>query len=776
MAILTRFNVSPSALEQRRARSDLPDTMAAQPPPNEGARAMPNVLWSDIKGLKAPELDAAVQKREIAFINKLRKDDTADGLRIKPMTDAADPRARTGRVTQGWRAVLFRFDTSDGVRTYVYAGTWPHDEGNMLAKTRRLEGNPVNGIAEFVDVSLPALPTQVLYEGPAAASVSYLETEHNYSSADLTDVLGFDERSARLLLAATSGDEVLALVDDFPNAWQQHAALALAVGDPLEKIREELAIGTRPADDADHDLTEDDRILRALAHPAAKMQFTYIESDESLQRIIEEGNLGAWRVFLHPEQQRYAMGHWNGPFRLTGGAGTGKTVVLLHRARHLAEVDAGSTVVLTTFTRALAENLKSDLHALDPSAPISEALGKPGILVRGVDQLATAVRFKAGDGFAAASAAIFGTRCGKVSQVTSNDDGWASALAAVAPSLPDSIAHPAFFEQEYLQVILPARVSEADEYFSVRRPGRGVALDRQKRVEVWKVVEAYRANARQAGTVSWAEQAAIAAAWLDEAGSAVGVKVGHVLVDEGQDLSPAHWQFLRALAAPGEDDLFIAEDTHQRIYGQHVVLARYGIRIVGRSRRLTLNYRTTEQNLKYALGVLDGGEYSDSENEGEGTGGYRSARRGPTPSSFAGADDDAQVQHIAELITSWIDEGVEPAGIAVLARTNDRAAAARDGLNRHGIVLNHIKSAQRDGDRPVALTMHTAKGMEFNRVVLFDVSDGVMPAAHALQKLPPEEHEDALLRERSLLYVAASRARDVLVVTWKGEPSPLLQP
>ncbi|MGI9822187.1 3'-5' exonuclease [Agromyces sp. Marseille-Q5079] len=645
----------------------------------------------------------------------------------------------------------------------------------MLAKTRRLEGNPVNGIAEFVDVSALAPPVQVIYDGAASQTLSYLESEHNYSIADLTDALGFDARSARALLAATSGDEVLALAEAFPNAWQQHAALALAVGDPLDKIREELAIGVGPADEEAPGLTEDDRILRALEHPAAKMQFAYIDSDESLQRIIEEGSLGAWRVFLHPEQQRYATGHWNGPFRLTGGAGTGKTVVLLHRARHLAEVDPASTVVLTTFTRALAENLKSDLQALDPASPISDALGKPGILVRGVDQLATAVRFKAGNGFGAAAAAVFGAPCGKVSQVTSNDEGWATAIAAVAPALPDSIAHPAFFEQEYLQVVLPARVSDADEYFSVRRPGRGVALDRQKRVEVWKVIEAYRVNARQAGTVSWAEQAAISAAWLDAAGVATGVLVGHVLVDEGQDLSPAHWQFLRALAAPGADDLFIAEDTHQRIYGQHVVLARYGIRIVGRSRRLTLNYRTTEQNLKYALGVLDGGEYADSENEGEGVGGYRSARRGPVPSSFAGPDDEAQVQHIAALITAWIEDGVEPAAIAVLARTNDRAASARDGLNRHGIALNHIKSAQRDGDKPVALTMHTAKGMEFNRVVLFDVSDGVMPAAQVLQKLPPEEHEDALLRERSLLYVAASRARDVLVVTWKGEPSPLLR-
>lgn len=249
----------------------------------------------------------------------------------------------------------------------------------------------------------------------------------------------------------------------------------------------------------------------------------------------------------------------------------------------------------------------------------------------------------------------------------------------------------------------------------------------------------------------------------------------HVLVDEGQDLASSQWQFLRALAQEGPDDLFIAEDTHQRIYGQHVVLARYGIRVTGRSRRLTLNYRTTEQNLRYALGVLAAGEYVDSNNETEGVSGYRSARRGPAPSSFAGETDDDQISHIAALLNSWCEEGVDPATIAVLARTNDRAAFVRDALNAHGLALDHIKTAQSSGDRPVTLTMHTAKGMEFSRVILFDVSDGVMPSKHALQRAAPEELDDVMLRERSLLYVAASRGRDVLVVAWKGKASGLLE-
>ena len=150
----------------------------------------------------------------------------------------------------------------------------------------------------------------------------------------------------------------------------------------------------------------------------------------------------------------------------------------------------------------------------------------------------------------------------------------------------------------------------------MRRPGRGVALDRAKRAAVWDVIEAYRAQARIAGSVDFAEAATIAAAHLRRVASTQGAYVAdHVLVDEGQDLGPAHWQLLRALAGEHADDLFIAEDSHQRIYGQRIVLSQFGIRIVGRSQRLTLNYRTTAQNLAYAINVLEGGKYVDLEDD-----------------------------------------------------------------------------------------------------------------------------------------------------------------
>lgn len=739
---------------------------------------MPNIVLTK---LKDQPTDKTVKAKILTFLAKLAEDDTTKGLHIEKMNNPVDPRARTARVDQGWRAVLYCLDSSERERTYVYAGTFEHDTAIHRAKNIKVSLNAVNGAVELIGETMPAEapmpPTETVVAQQTSQPVApgtppYLESHFNYTLTDLVDVVGFDETSARRLLGATSEAEVLTVAERFENAWQQTAALGLAVGDALDKIREDLGLNEKvepmPGE------TEDERIMRALQHPASKMQFTFVEDDEELRRIIEGGDFGAWRVFLHPEQARYATRNYNGPFRLTGGAGTGKTVVLLHRARNLAAANPAASVVLTTFTKALAENLKRDLERLDPDVRLSEGLGEPGVLVRGLDQLSNAVRGKASASYADAAAAVFGAPIEPARALVGASDGWREAIDDVSPDLPASLLMPSFFEGEYLHVILPARVTTEQEYFAVRRPGRGVALDRKKRAAVWTVVDRYRKNARISGSLSFPEIAAISAAWLEQDGAESGVLADHVLIDEAQDLTPLHWQFLRALAREGRDDLFIAEDTHQRIYGQHVVLSRYGIKITGRSRRLTLNYRTTEENLRYALAVLAGAEYVDSESEQEGVNGYRSSRRGPQPVPLAASDIAEMNRQIATVVREWLTDDVDPSTIAILARTKSDAVAARDALNAQGVHVNVITTQHAGGDKPVALTMHTAKGMEFSRVVLYDISKGVVPNEYALRNAAPEEREDALLRERSLLYVAASRARDALVVSWQGTASDLL--
>ena len=467
---------------------------------------------------------------------------------------------------------------------------------------------------------------------------------------------------------------------------------------------------------------------------------------------------------------------YNGPFRLTGGAGTGKTVVLLHRAKNLNVKHPDARIILTTYTRALAENLRRDLERLDPVVETAQALGDRGVLVRGVDQLAAAVREAAGSGFSEAALVLLGAGAESRGSVVSNEAGWEAAVDDSGVDLSPALSSKSFLAVEYLQVILPNRITTKDAYFQVRRPGRGVALDRAKRAAVWKVVEQYRRNARISNTLSYAEVAAVGAVWLEgPSESAPTFFADHILIDEAQDLTSAHWQLLRALVKSGENDLFIADDAHQRIYGQKIVLSRLGIAVRGRSRRLTLNYRTTEQNLRFALRLLEGASFVDSEEMEESIAGYRSSRSGPVPQPLAAGNDSEQFSNLAERVKSWLEAGVNGATIAVLTGSNNASKDVHDALAHHGVPSTILNSAKQSGSDPVILTMHTSKGMEFSRVILFDISDGTFPSPWSLRGVSPEDRPDVILREKSLLYVAASRARDELVVTWSGEPSELLK-
>jgi len=275
------------------------------------------------------------------------------------------------------------------------------------------------------------------------------------------------------------------------------------------------------------------------------------------------------------------------------------------------------------------------------------------------------------------------------------------------------------------------------------------------------------------GAVDFGEVCAIAA----ELGNAVPKRLAdHVLVDEGQDLTPAQWQFLRSLVTEGADDLFIADDSQQRIYGQPVVLGRHAIRIVGRSRRLSLNYRTTEQVLRFASSVLAGTEYVDLDDEVTDDSGYRSARSGPPPERVAVASLTDELDRAAEHVRGWLEAGVQPDAIGILARDQRTVDVVARGLEDRDVSVRQVTRSVATAKHAQLMTMHRAKGMEFSHVLIFGVDAELVPAAYLLRNVPEGERGDLLQRERSLFYVAATRARDELVVMWEGEGSEFLRP
>ncbi|WP_280507867.1 3'-5' exonuclease [Nocardia flavorosea] len=731
------------------------------------------VMANQNKSLRG--IDGSIAQRVFGFLEKLQSDDTTPGLHIEPMKGAADRRVRTGRVDLNHRAVLFRVDPKEGGTTYVYMGTWPHDEANSIAERAVLRVNPVNGILEGILTEPgagPAPAPQVAPGGKKAEADRGFLSRAGFTLDALTERLGLDPVVAERALTAAD-DYVLNDIAADIGGWQADALLELACGTAIDEIREKYRFTEAPVDTT---VDEDDRIMEALDRPASKIQFTYIDGNEELRRVIEGGDFAAWRVFLHPEQRTYAEKTYNGPFRLSGGAGTGKTVVAIHRARNLLLRNPDARIVLTTFNKTLAKNLESDLRALDPGIEIADRPGRRGVYVEGIDKLASDIVKQAGD-IGPAVEAVLGTRAEVSTARTKQDRVWREVVESAGGGLDPRLSTPWFLDIEYTSVILANKITTLEQYARVPRPGRGVRLTRPQRIAIWKLVEAYRRRSRMDDTLSFPEILAVAAEHLRlQAGSGTGHLADHVIVDEAQDLHATHWRMLRSLVAEGVDDLFIAEDSHQRIYGQPVVLGRLGIKIVGRSRRLTLNYRTTAQNLHLAMSILDGAEYHDLEECEESTRDYRSARNGPEPVLRHCDSAAEELQAVADQIKEWLrpENEEDRATIAVLTRgINDRNQMVR-GLAERGVDARAL-----DDNPPVpgyvqVMTMHRSKGMEFSRVILAGIDEAHVPSRAGLQGVPEEERGEADLRERSLLYVASSRARDQVVVTWSGKPSELL--
>lgn len=735
------------------------------------------------------KVDGSVKRKIHDFLHKLQEDDTAPGLHIEPMRNAVDRRVRTGRVDKFWRAVLYKLQTSNKEPHYIYFGTWPHDEAIEIATNTELDINTALGTPEFVRRVAATTPSPVHQPESTPVAAAPVQTHapvvteavaawENMLRKDGTEVdwlkrhVGLTAAHAEKVLAATTLSDLSQAIDELPEA-QGLVVLGLANGETLQDLLDELDLS--PVTDLDQ--TDPEAVDEVIDHAVrgSKAGFVFVgEDEEELKLALESMDINRWRVFLHPEQKRLTTGSWNGPYRISGGAGTGKTVVLVHRAKNLAEQHPQSRILLTTFTRVLADAMRHQLAQLNPEVP-HENLGEPGVAVLGIDQTANRIVAEASEEeVLAATTEVLGDGNNSLKHRAHNVLGdLENAVNSFSPEVSESKLQPAFLHDEYVSVVLGNLITEERDYLRVSRAGRGTALNRKERRELWQVFSQFRHSNRLNNTATYPEIAAIASAILkNRKAQGQPLPFDYVLADEAQDFHAAHWLFLRSLVAEGPNDLFIAEDSHQRIYGQKVPLSRFGINIRGRSRRLRLNYRTTMENLAYAISILEGAEFTDIMDEAESTEEYRSVRSGPNP-VLVQATSPAQENEVAtQQIQVWLDQGVKPEAIGVLIRSEKRVKAVAAELRELGIKSSRSTRGAAPGDGEInIMTMHSAKGMEFQCVIVLGVGAEHVPAGWLSRGLPESEREDVLLRERSLLYVAATRARDELVVVWSGQLS-----
>lgn len=729
---------------------------------------------------------------------------------LSTVEGALDKRVRIGHVTDGLDAILF---VLSGIDDYVgFAGAYDPTEAAWRARRLQLEINPTNGVTTLVegtpaergeilsDADREAADEALSHPAPTAPAATGLPSDIAATKpADVLVAAGLDVATLETQLGIpASTTAAIALLPSFDGVdgvlarrppWERDAIAGLLAGNSVDKVRADLGLKT-PSSLAARELSSDEAVLSGMRQPAASGQFHEVDSrDMTALKKALTGDFNAWCVFLHPSQKVSVARDYNGPARVTGGAGTGKTVVALHRANRLANADPHARVLLATFTRVLAESLTSQMAKLNPDYQAAKTLGDPGIYITGIDKLvADVLKILPDTTVLEAARDVTGHDFTRPPRPVGYKAStwWSEAIELYGDGLDADLATENFLTAEYERVILAAGITDIGAYLKASRAGRGRTLTRMARKKVWRIVDAFVSRCAHEGSVPFATLATIAARALDLRHKA-GEKAlfTHVVIDEAQDLHAGHWRFIRALVESGKNDIFIAEDAHQRIYGARLSLAKFGIETRGRSRQLQLNYRTTRQNLGYATHILSGEEWvgSAGDDDIDSLTGYRSLRNGVVP-TIERVPAPAQVHEtVAEAIRHW-HEATPNAHVGVLLRTKQLVESMANYLRRAGFNVesgsettkhgNVIKSAEVAKKPLVSVrTMHSAKGMEFTHVILAGVDEASMTPRYTTH-LPPHELKEWSTREKALLYVASSRARDELLVVYAGEPSKFL--
>ena len=336
-------------------------------------------------------------------------------------------------------------------------------------------------------------------------------------------------------------------------------------------------------------------------------------------------------------------------------------------------------------------------------------------------------------------------------------------------NLPD-----AFYADELDQILLPNGITTEAEYLRVPRKGRGTPLRRAQRARVWPVFEDYRLNlSLQGGKEVDDAYRAVAELQADDRGS---LAYTAAIVDEAQDMGAQAYRLIRALVPEGPNDLFIVGDGHQRIYGRsRVVLGQCGIRIVGRSHKLRLNYRTTEETRSWAVRLLDGREIDDLDGGLDDHKGFKSLTHGPSPQVIVFDSAEQQADFIVRWLGNLAGRGESLRGTCIVARTQaerDSLGQAIEEAGLSGVVLEQHLPDDAGDDAVRLATMHRVKGLEFDRVIMASVNEGVVPLPKAVQGHADDSaREWAETEERALVYVAATRARKELLVLGHGKAS-----
>ena len=679
------------------------------------------------------KLPRQIQGKVTEFVNKFRNNPTSPGINYEKINSGVDQKIYSVRIDDTYRGIVVRQQ-----ETGVYLLLWVdhHDEAYQWASRKRCEVNPKTGAIQVFDV-------QTVTEKSA-------EQEKTSLFADAKDedllTLGVPEVQLPFIRSLTSKEEFYQAAASIPQDAFENLSW-LAEGFPMDEVLQLAAV--------DHSGGENGEDLSAaLDEPSTLKSFVVVDGEDELRRIMAEP-LEKWRVFLHPTQRKIVKREYSGPARVLGGAGTGKTVVAMHRAKALASKCEGKQrILMTTFTANLAADIRENLRKICTVEELRR------IEVIHLDAWVNQFMREAG----------FSSQIGYDDEIAPL---WEKAIMLAGQELP---FEQSFYEEEWNRVVIAQEALSLEKYVKATRNGRGTRLDRKKRMQIWKVFECYQ-NLMKENQVRDINTAMYECTKLLESSSRKPTYVS-IIVDEGQDFSDNAYRLIRALAGEEhKNDIFIVGDSHQRIYRNRPTLSKCGINVRGRSSILKINYRTTEEIRKAAFALLNGLSFDDLDDDVDLGDKCQSLTHGEKPIVKNFADANREFEFILQEIKKLRDSGTALTDVCIVARKKTLvddyiALLTKSGIRAYAIKRNKVDDRSFEGVR--VATMHRVKGLEFKYVFIAAVNNRIIPLPSAINRTDAVSEAESLASEKCLLYVAMTRAQKGVYITSYGKQSEFL--
>jgi superfamily I DNA/RNA helicase len=694
---------------------------------------MPNVAISSDFLTAFSKIPQSQQKKVREFVTRFQNNPTSASINYEPIHDVQDKRIRTVRIGLDYRGVVLHPEEGD-----IYLLMWVdhHDEAMEWAKNKVFDIHPVTGALQVIDTQLVEKVESFTQQIPGAIHDDSLFGTFQDDDLLRTGLPKLLLPAVRALRKPGDLDEIQPyLPEEAYEALYWIANLGYSIDQALNEISKPSAVD--PTD-----------LVKALDHPDSKRRFVVVKNVDELVEMLN-APLAKWRVFLHPSQASLVSRDFNGSARVLGGAGTGKTVVAMHRARYLAsQLFKASTdrILFTTYTKTLAANIRENLRNL---------CGSEIDRIEVVHLHSWAASFLRSQGI-------------KFDVATQEEirNCWRDAFSAVGTGEWSE----AFIQNEWDRVVQAQGITSLEDYLHAPRIGQSVRLNRQQRALVWEIFDEYKRNLIFLSKLEWIDVIRQTRLYLASKGSYLPYRA--IIIDETQDLHPEDLKLIRQIVPEGANDLFFVGDAHQRIYGRPVVLGQCGINIKGRSSKLRINYRTSEEIRNWSLAVLINQVIDDLDGGIDSNQDYRSLLHGDQPIIQVFPSLSQEKKFIAETITKLLVD-VKPETICLVARTNKQLLEDYIPVllsARIEYLLLSLDTSEDAGGGIRMATMHRVKGLEFHHLIIAGVNAGVIPW-ESRWNLDDSEQYDSDLQERCLFHVACTRARDTLTITGYGIPS-----